>query len=91
MNEYFQKIKKIVQKYINYAKANNLKKKILKENVEVECVAGLSKNSMNPAVISIALQDADVVEKLHDDKNLLYSNTQVKLEHIEKSMICMIE
>ena len=72
MNEYFQKIKEIAQKYINYAKANNLKKKILKGNIELEGVAGLSENLMNPAVISIALQDADVVEKLHDDKNLLY-------------------
>lgn len=34
MNEYFQKIKKIAQKYVNYVKANNLKKKILRENID---------------------------------------------------------
>ncbi len=72
MNKYFQKIKAIAKKYINYIKANNIKKKILENSIVSEGIADLEENSIDTDVITIVLKDASVVDKLYEDKTLLY-------------------
>lgn len=72
MNEYFQKIKEILKKSINYIKASNIKKKILGSNIVSEGTVGLEGNLIDADIIAIVLQDMSVINKLHNDKTLLY-------------------
>ena len=75
MNKYFQKIKAIAKKYINYIKANNIKKKILENSIVSEGIADLEENSIDTDVITIVLKDASVVDKLYEDKTLYVHET----------------
>lgn len=72
MNKYFQKIKAVVKKCTNYIKANNIKKKILESNIVSKGIEDLENNLISSDVIDIVLQDTSVIEKLYNDKTLLY-------------------
>lgn len=72
MNKYFQKIKAIVKKCTNRIKANNIKKKILESNIASNGIEDLEGNLISSSVIEMVLQDTSVIEKLYNDKTLLY-------------------
>lgn len=68
----FQKIKEIAKKYMNYMKANNIKKKILDGHIVSDGKSDLEGNPIDADVIAIVLQDTKVTERLYEDKTLLY-------------------
>ena len=72
MNEYFQKIKETAKKCINYIKANNIKKKILENSTDSKTATSLEGSVIDKDVINIVLQDASVIDKLYENKTLLY-------------------
>lgn len=72
MNEYLKKIKEMAKKYVNRIKANSLKNKILKGQMEDKKEFGMEDSPIDIEIISLVLQDKEVINKLYQDKTLLY-------------------
>ena len=70
MNKYLQKIQEIARKFINHVKANELKKKILQNNIASQDEKNLDTDVVDLAIMDLVLQDEEVIQKLYEDKTL---------------------